>query len=171
VEYNWPLVHGEKRTPQECYDTYHRFWREHKECEDPICFRAAIFCRALAEGCITFHIKIDVNIRQEGPPRHPRTLQNLEFWILLKLQYQCTRLNRLLEAMYSMHFILGAHHTMINELGNKQMYSLDKFLQDQRRRNPNVVQHDAELLSAAERMDRRLETRQQRGEGSSGRFY
>jgi hypothetical protein len=70
-----------------------------------------------------------------------------------------------------MHFILGAHHTMINELGNKQMYSLDKFLQDQRRRNPNVVQHDAELLSAAERMDRRLETRQQRGEGISDRFY
>jgi hypothetical protein len=73
--------------------------------------------------------------------------------------------------MSSMHFILGAHHTMINELGNKWMYPLDRFLQDQRRRNPNVVQHDVELLSAAERMDRRLETRQQRGEGSSGRFY
>jgi hypothetical protein len=43
VEYNWPLIPGEMRTPQECYDTYHRFWREHKECEDPVCFRVAIF--------------------------------------------------------------------------------------------------------------------------------
>jgi hypothetical protein len=73
--------------------------------------------------------------------------------------------------MCSMHFILGAHHTMINKLGNKRMYLLDKFLQDQRRRNPNVVQYDAELLSTVEHMDRRLETQQQRGEGSSGRFY
>jgi hypothetical protein len=48
------------------------------------------FVEPFAEWCITFHIWIDVNICQEGPPRHPRTLQNLEFWILLKLQYQCT---------------------------------------------------------------------------------
>ena len=73
--------------------------------------------------------------------------------------------------MYSMHFILGAHHTMINELGNKWMYPLDRFLQDQRQRNPQVVQHNVELVSAAERMDGRLETRQQHDEGSSGRFY
>jgi hypothetical protein len=65
-----------------------------------------------------------------------------------------------LETMCGMHFISGAHHTMINELGIKRMYPLDRFLQDQRRRYPNVVQHDAELLSTAERMDRRLETRQ-----------
>jgi hypothetical protein len=128
VEYNWPLVPGEKRTPQECYDTYCRFWREYKECEDPVCYRVAIFCRILAEWCITFHIWIDVNIRQEGPPKHPGTLQNPEFWILLKIQYQCTQSNRLLEAMCSMHFILGAHYTMINELGNKKMYPLDRFL-------------------------------------------
>ena len=51
--------------------------------------------------------------------------------------------------MYSMHFILGAHHTMINKLGSKRMYLMDRFLQDQRRRNPNVVQYDAELLLAA----------------------
>ena len=94
-----------------------------------------------------------MNIRQEGPPRHPGTLQNPEFWILLKLQYQCTRPNRLLEAMCSMHFILGAHHTMINKLGNKQMYHLDRFLQDERRRNHNVVQHNVELLLVAKRMD------------------
>jgi hypothetical protein len=55
--------------------------------------------------------------------------------------------------MCSMHFILGTHRTMINELDNKRMYHLHIFLQDQRRRNPNVVQHDAELLSAAECMD------------------
>jgi hypothetical protein len=87
VEYNWFLILGEKRTPQECYDTYCQFWREHKECEDLVCYRGAIFCRALAEWCIVFNIWIDVNIRQEGPPRHPRTLQNPEFWVLLKLQY------------------------------------------------------------------------------------
>jgi hypothetical protein len=73
--------------------------------------------------------------------------------------------------MCNMHFILGAHHTMINELGNKRMYPLDRFLQDQRRRNPNVVQNDTEFLTALERMDRGLETRQQRGEGSSSRLY
>ena len=171
VEYNWPLIPGEKRTPQECYDTYCRFWREHKECEDPVCYRAAIFCRALAEWCITFHIWIDVNIRQEGPPKHPGTLQNPEFWIFLKLQYQCTRPNRILEAMCSMHFILGAHHTMINELGNKRMNPIDRFLQDQRRRNPIVVQNDIELATTVERMDRRLEARQYRGKGSSSRYY
>jgi hypothetical protein len=73
--------------------------------------------------------------------------------------------------MCSMHFILGAHHTMINELGNKRMYPLDQFLMDQRRRNPNVVQNDTELLTVVERMDRRMEVRQQRGKGSSSRFY
>jgi hypothetical protein len=62
--------------------------------------------------------------------------------------------------MYSMHFILGAHHTMINKLGNKWMYPLNRFLQDQRQRNPQVVQHDVEQLSAVECMDRRLETPQ-----------
>ena len=70
-----------------------------------------------------------------------------------------------------MHFIIGAHNTMINELGNKKMNPLDRFLQNQRKRNPNVVQNDTELATALERMDRRLEARQYRGEGSSNRFY
>jgi len=39
VEYDWPLILGEKKTPQVCSDTYCRFWRKYKECEDPVCYR------------------------------------------------------------------------------------------------------------------------------------
>jgi hypothetical protein len=51
------------------------------------------------------------------------------------------------------------------------MNPLDRFLQDQRRKNPIVVQNDAELATATERMDRRLEARHYRGQGSSSRYY
>ena len=171
AEYNWPLIPREKRTPQECYDTYCRFWREHKECEDPVCYREAIFYRSLVEWCITFHIWIDVNICQEGPPKRLGTLQNSKFWIFLKLQYSCTRPNRLLEAMCSMHFILGAHQTMINALENKKAHPLDRLSQDQRKKNSNVVQNNTQLSTTIERMDQRWEAKQQRGEGSNNWFH
>src|SRR5450759_3438210 len=45
VWYNWPLLEGLFDTPDHCYQSYYRFFVIHKAHSDPVCFRAAVFCR------------------------------------------------------------------------------------------------------------------------------
>ena len=107
----------------------------------------------LAQWCLDYHIWINVNKFHDG--KTPGELSHPEFWILLKLSYQSARPNRLLEAMCATNFIIGAHHTMINEFGNKRMLPINRFLKDQRERNPQVVANDSELRLAVEKLDQK----------------
>ena len=51
VWYNWPIIPGRWNTLADCVLSFTEFWNEYKGHQDPVCFRAAIFCKALAEWC------------------------------------------------------------------------------------------------------------------------
>lgn len=153
IEYNWPLIPGMKNTPQQCFDTYTAFWAQHHQCQDPVCYRAAIFCKILAKWCLDFGVWIDVDVRNDGVISH--TVDHPEFWLHLKLQYRCSRVNRLLEAMCLTHFIIGAHPTMINEFGYLRKNPIDRFLENQRRTNPQLAATDSAIRGALERIEKR----------------
>jgi hypothetical protein len=106
VEYNWPIIQGPETTPKKCHETYKRFFEDHIQHLDPICFRTAMFSNTLATWCQLWNITIDVNKVSES---------HHEFLLLLKLQYCPTRWVRLVEAISITHFITGAHKCLINE--------------------------------------------------------
>jgi hypothetical protein len=54
VWYNWLEIGGEWDIVEDCYRSYYIFFAHHKSHEDPVCFRAAIFCRILAHWCKEF---------------------------------------------------------------------------------------------------------------------
>lgn len=92
-----------------------------------------------------------MDIRNTGKDH---TVEHPEFLLTFKLQYQCTRVNRVLEAMCLTHFIIGAHLTMINQFDNLRMNSIQCFLQVQRRTKPQLAAMDTAISGALERMDR-----------------
>lgn len=51
VEYNLSHIPGPKATAAQCHVTYRNFFEEHIRHLDPVCFRAAVFCNALADWC------------------------------------------------------------------------------------------------------------------------
>ena len=80
IEYNWPIIPGPKATPQECHVTYRRFFEEHIQHLDPVCYQAAVFSNMLANWCQLWGITIDVNKFSES---------HHEFLLLLKLDDTC----------------------------------------------------------------------------------
>ena len=157
VEYNWPQVQGAPgfNTPAQCRDAYQQFFDEHKTHKDPVCYRAAIFCAALADWCHKWNFAINVNTHNESKQ---------EFLMLLKLQYRPTRWVRVVEAMALTHFIEGVHISLINEFPSTRAGPFERFLKWQRRNNPQAVAQDEDLQRAILRLEAK-ETRQ-RGSGS-----
>lgn len=158
VEYNWPQIQGAPgfNTPAQCKEAYQKFYEEHRNHKDPVCFRAAIFCAALADWCPRWNVAINVNIHHES---------RSEFWLLLKLQYRPSRWVRLVEAMAITHFIEGVHTSLINEFPFTRAGPFERFLKWQRKYNPQAVIRDEDLQRAMMRMEMK-ENRQQAGSGS-----
>lgn len=144
VEYNWPIIQGPKTTPQECHATYKRFFEDHIQHLDPVCYRAAVFSNILATWCHLWKVTIDVN--QFSESHH-------EFLLLLKLQYRPTRWVRLVEAMSITHFITGAHKCLINEFPNTRAGPFERFLRWQRLNAPELVARDEDLQKALDKVE------------------
>ena len=160
VEYNWPQIQGAPgfNTPTQCRVAYQRFFEEHRSHHDPVCFRAAIFCAALADWCTRWNVAINVNIHHES---------RQEFWLLLKLQYRPSRWIRLVEAMALTHFIEGVHTSLINEFPFTRAGPFERFLKWQRMNNPQAVAEDDDLQRALLRLEAR-EARQHTASRSQG---
>ena len=146
VEYNWPQIQGAPgfNTPAQCQAAYKRFFEEHRHHQDPVCYRAAIFCAALATWCGRWNFAINVNTHQEA---------RQEFLMLLKLQYRPARWLRLVEAMAITHFIEGVHTSLINEFPYTRAGAFERFLRWQRKHNPQGVAQDEDLQRAIIRME------------------
>lgn len=127
------------------------FFKQHCKYVHPVYFRAAIFCRVLGEWCLKYNLWISVYVFQDG--KVPGEVRHPKFWIWLKLTYQSIQPNRMLEVMYATNFIIGAHHTMINEFGPKCIFLIQWFLKEQRERNLQLVANDKELWLAVERFE------------------
>ena len=155
VEYNWPQIQGAPgfNTPAQCREAYQRFFDEHKTHKDPVCFRAAIFCAALADWCHKWSFAINVNVHNESKQ---------EFLMLLKLQYRPSRWIRVVEAMALTHFIEGVHISLINEFPFTRAGPFERFLKWQKRNNPQAVAQDEDLQRAV----LRLEAKEARHRGS-----
>lgn len=155
-EYNWPVIEGNFTTPVECAVAYERFFEQHKEHTDPVCFRAAIFCQFLAYFCR--HHKVICNVNEFSPLRP-------EFHIWLKVEYRCSRWHRMIEVMSILHFFYGPHTAFINEfpqrfrqckLGHRTKYkALQNFLNLQKQKNPAAVLEDDELRTACTKEDKK----------------
>lgn len=138
VEYNWPQIQGAPgfNTPAQCKAAYQRFFEEHQTHKDPVCYRAAIFCAALAHWCSKWKVTIDVNNHHAS--KH-------EFWILLKLQYRPSCWIKLVEAMAITHFIQGAQTNLINEFPFTRSGPFERLFKWERKNNPQAVMKDYDL--------------------------
>lgn len=146
VEYNWPQIQGAPgfNTPAQCREAYQRFHEEHRTHKDPVCFRAAVFCAALADWCPRWNFAINVNSHHVSRP---------EFWMLLKLQYRPARWIRLVETMAITHFIEGVHPSLINEFPYSRCGPFERFLKWQRKHNPQAMVRDEDLRRAMLRLE------------------
>jgi hypothetical protein len=142
VEYNWPIIPGQFDTAANCTLAYQQFFQVHQGHTDPVCFRAAVFCKFLHYMCARFGVIINVNI---WDPRQ------LEFILNLKLQYHNTRWVRLIEVMAMTHFLYGAHAGFINELNMTKKVEIDNWLRAQRTNSALLMGND--ITRAVERME------------------
>lgn len=126
VPYNWPIIDGSFTTLQGCVTAYQNFYEIHKTHRDPVCFRAAIFCAAMAKWCADWGTIINV---AAFAPHHP------EMQLVLKMQCLSTRHLRLLEAMAISHFISAPHPTLINEFGHTRYPAIIRFKKWQEKNN------------------------------------
>lgn len=90
VYYNWPVIQLDLSSSKACSASYYRFYENHKDHRDPVCFRAAIFCAVLAHWCSTFELITDAN---KGGQHH----QDMMLYIMLN--YCSCRVQRVLELM------------------------------------------------------------------------
>ena len=144
VEYNWPIIQGPKTTPVECHPTYKRFFEDHIQHLDHVCYRATVFLNILATWCHLWNVIIDVNHFSES---------HHEFLLLLKLQYRPMHWVRLVEAMSITHFITGAHKCLINEFLNTRASPFESFLRWQRLNAPELVARDEDLQKALDKVE------------------
>jgi hypothetical protein len=119
VWYNWPIIPGKWNDWEACVCSYTCFWIEHRHHRDPVCFRAAIFCKALANWCQFFKIIID-------PRLGGRMLQDGELYA--KLNYNCCRKMRLLELMFLMQFLQGGHDNFVDDKKSNRKGAPESFL-------------------------------------------
>lgn len=150
VEYNGPKIPGNFLTPNQCAESYSRFFELHNTHTDPVCFRAAVFCDFLATICQQHQIIINVN---RFDPNRP------EFHIMLKIQHQSTRWHRVVEVMAITHFLYGPHLCWVNEFPCTRFYAWKYWFNSQRTNNPALLIRDADVRkavdkSAAQQMNR-----------------
>ena len=130
LEYNWPLIPGSFVTPQDCHVAYMQFSLAHRQHRDPVCFRAAIFTAILGSWCLEYNFTYNVNLLSKT---------NREALILTKINYRSSRWIRCLEAMCSTYFIIGPHHSLVNEFGATRYGVISRALQVQREMENTVV--------------------------------
>ena len=123
LEYNWPVIPGNFMTAQDCYESYMQFSYEHREHQDPVCFRAAIFTAILGFWCRKYDFVYNVNLLSKA---------NREAMFLTKINYNSARWYRCLEAMCSTYFIIGPHHSLVNEFGATRYGVISRALKNQR---------------------------------------
>jgi hypothetical protein len=123
LEYNWPVIPGSFVTPQDCYKSYMQFSYDHREHQDPVCFRAAIFTAILGFWCKKYEFVYNVNMLSKA---------NREVMFLTKIHYNSARWFRCLEAMCATYFIIGPHHSLVNEFGATRYGVLSRALKTQR---------------------------------------
>ena len=133
LEYNWPIVTGSFRTPAECANSYWRFFLEHKAHKDPVCFMAAVFCAMLAAWCKEYSLTWDINKFSATRP---------EALLATKHLYRTTRWMRCVEAMCATYFVIGPHHTMVNDFGHTRAKMMARTLQDQSDNNIQLPQEE-----------------------------
>ena len=163
VEYNWPQIPGLFDTPAHCADAYEAFFQIHKDHTDPVCFRAAVFCKFLAYFCRGHRVLCNVN---------EFSILRPEIHILIKLQYRCARWMRMVEVMTTTHFFFGGHSCLVNEFTTKErgyqnehatrLRAIDNFLDTQRRQNYHMAVQDDELCKELHSQDKRRYLQDQR---------
>jgi hypothetical protein len=142
VEYNWLIIPGQFDTAVNCTLAYQQFFQVHQGHTDPVCFRAAVFCKFLHYMCARFGVIINVNIWDLRQP---------EFILNLKLQYHNTRWVRMIEVMAMTHFLYGAHAGFINKLNGTKKVEIDNWLRAQRTNSALLMDND--VRRAVERME------------------
>ena len=130
LEYNWPIIPGSFVTYQDCYESYMQFSFEHREHQDPVCFRAAIFTAILGFWCKKYEFVYNVNLLSKA---------NREAMFLTKINYNSARWYRCLEAMCATYFIIGPHHSLVNEFGATRYGVISRALKTQRLVHNTVV--------------------------------
>ena len=139
LEYNWPIIPGSFLTPRDCYESYMQFSYAHREHQDPVCFRAAIFSAILAFWCQQYDFVYNVNLLSKV---------NREALFLTKINYNSARWYRCLEAMCSTYFIIGPHHSLVNEFGATRYGVISRALKNQRIVQNTVVPQE-EIMAPA----------------------
>ena len=129
LEYNWPIVPGPFRNPAECANSYWRFFLEHKAHQDPVCFMTAVFCAMLAAWCKDYSLTWDINKFNTTRP---------EALLATKHLYRTSRWMRCVEAMCATYFVIGPHHTMVNDFGHTRAKMMARSLQDQSDNNIQI---------------------------------
>ena len=133
LEYNWPIVPGTFRNPGECASSYWKFFAEHNTHKDPVCYMAAVFCAMLATWCKEYSLTWDINKFDASRP---------EGLLATKHLYRTTRWMRCVEAMCSTYFIIGPHHTMVNDFGHTRAKMIARALQNQSDNNIQLPQEE-----------------------------
>ena len=133
LEYNWPIVTGSFRNSAKCANSYWRFFMEHKAYEDPVCFMAAVFCAMFAAWCKEYSLTWDINKFNATRP---------EVLLATKHLYRTARWMKCVEVMYSTYFIIGPHHTMINDFGHTRVKMMARTLHDQFDNNIHLPQEE-----------------------------
>ena len=106
LEYNWPIVTGYFRNLAKCANSYWRFFLEHKAHKDPVCFMAPVFCAMLATWRKVYSLTWDISRFSATRP---------EALLATKHLYWTPRWMRCVEAMCATYFVIGPHHTMVND--------------------------------------------------------
>ena len=133
LEYNWPVIPGNFVTYQDCYESYMQFSYAHREHQDPVCFRAAIFTAILGFWCKKYEFVYNVNLLSKA---------NREAMFLTKINYNSARWYRCLEAMCATYFIIGPHHSLVNEFGATRYGVISLALKAQRLVHNTVIPHE-----------------------------
>jgi hypothetical protein len=123
LEYNWSLIPGSFVTPQACHASYMEFSQIHRQHRDPVCFRPAVFAAILGTLCMEHNFTYNVNLLSKA---------NREVLLFTKLSYRSSRWTRCIEAMCATYFIIGPHHSLINEFGATRFGVVSRALQYQR---------------------------------------
>lgn len=60
LEFNWPINLGSFQTPKDCHESYMHFSYAHREHQDHVCYRAAIFTAILAFWCQKYELCVSI---------------------------------------------------------------------------------------------------------------
>jgi hypothetical protein len=161
VEYNWPVIPGQFNTFTDCANAYQAFHEAHIHHTDPVCFRAAVFCDFLHFMCVNYQVVIDVN---------HFNIQRPEIHLLIKLQYQGARWQRVVEVMAITHFLFGPHLALVNEFTSTRYCGVTNWLKFQRTHNLKLLVRDDVVQKKSDKLERRLRDREEKDRNKQPRF-